>query len=1163
MMKKVYRSMLAVGLLAGTGLLSQPAFADEVKATCTFTVKTCGSNLSWGSTVTDIAIAVMEPSESAGDGDENQNPTYYITETDGLGLLQYDQYFVYNEGGAVVDGYPNTAEFNQQYEGYINGMYMWTTPCLMGPEPQDKLGAAFDWETGFKFLNKSATDPTGFLFLSSSTDKGLSPNMNYVAGILITEVKDWKLAGAETVTYPSPEEIAGDYSFSAASYSLNESSYSDVFSQKYNFTIANLSGTLYLQNFLWEGSNLATTYNPETGELIVNSIMINPGNKGTYMAIAPQPGGFNGQTTALKGGNQLVLQVSPEGEISCPGFSIGTYQLNEPGLTVAYVDYGDITIGEPLVTYPSLEDLLGTYKFSSSVEYTSTLTNAALKEQLVGEYEFTLEATTTSSGTIKNLFNTGQDVGFTYNPETGDLTLGKVFYSNIVTGSGYTYIAPEGIYTGFSAGATFLTLKVAADGTITCPDVELGTVASNVFTAQAKYSNIEITAVSEEESNSSFEGTYTVYGTTYTYENNQVQSASTGNMTITINANNQLVSILDQTLTEQEISDKRNEGSVANGVYTLESSFFNGFNFGSIIVNEGTDNEQNYTVSDLLGGPGSSFEQGEIAISLQKDDDGTVTLAPFSLWHNGREYNADKQTYERVYTLLYRWAPGKAEEVVDFEGTYDLDGKYYTYDAEGNVTEQDGLNIAINSSNQLITVGSSYSLDDYDIKDGRNIGTADGESLVWTAGMDFGLSWEEMIFISGESVEAYDSEATVSFTKTSDEDFMMTPFTIWQRGGSYPNWEYTLLASYNVRTPEPEPSYPSLTQLEGEYNFQADITIEDDYSADYADYFQNGNFSMVWYETSDNIRVEGWLNEEYGAFIDSYDQSTGTITFNFEFGYGPDYTWLLIGDADGNNPNWGEDYKLQMTIDSEGNMTCPSFTILGEDWGETYVIARFNNVKVTRTNGFVEDEDVDFFGTYTVTGTYTPASTIDEPAATADDQDSFLLEIGEDGQLVGIAGYRWNDLKHIYRQDNPSYLNTWLGRSSWTLSCYNSYLTLKGVNNQDMNVVLGGESTSSYQNGAEITLSYNNGEYSLNDFTLWIEAPNVEEGGNLYTLIGKWSNLSVEKTSDLVATGIDTISADSDAPVVYYNLQGVKIAKPAKGGIYIRVQGNKSSKVIF
>jgi tetrahydromethanopterin S-methyltransferase subunit A len=38
------------------------------------------------------------------------------------------------------------------------------------------------------------------------------------------------------------------------------------------------------------------------------------------------------------------------------------------------------------------------------------------------------------------------------------------------------------------------------------------------------------------------------------------------------------------------------------------------------------------------------------------------------------------------------------------------------------------------------------------------------------------------------------------------------------------------------------------------------------------------------------------------------------------------------------------------------------------------------------------------------------------------------------------------------------------------------------------------------------------------------------------------------------------INNDANAPVEYYNLQGVKVANPSNG-VFIKVQGNKSTKV--
>ena len=47
------------------------------------------------------------------------------------------------------------------------------------------------------------------------------------------------------------------------------------------------------------------------------------------------------------------------------------------------------------------------------------------------------------------------------------------------------------------------------------------------------------------------------------------------------------------------------------------------------------------------------------------------------------------------------------------------------------------------------------------------------------------------------------------------------------------------------------------------------------------------------------------------------------------------------------------------------------------------------------------------------------------------------------------------------------------------------------------------------------------------------------------------------------AASISGISVETDAPVEYYNLQGIKISAPEKGQILIKAQGNLRTKIIF
>ena len=54
----------------------------------------------------------------------------------------------------------------------------------------------------------------------------------------------------------------------------------------------------------------------------------------------------------------------------------------------------------------------------------------------------------------------------------------------------------------------------------------------------------------------------------------------------------------------------------------------------------------------------------------------------------------------------------------------------------------------------------------------------------------------------------------------------------------------------------------------------------------------------------------------------------------------------------------------------------------------------------------------------------------------------------------------------------------------------------------------------------------------------------------------------IQLYSNGTLTGVDDIvSDDANAPVEYYNLQGVRVANP-ESGLYIRVQGKKATKVL-
>ena len=51
-------------------------------------------------------------------------------------------------------------------------------------------------------------------------------------------------------------------------------------------------------------------------------------------------------------------------------------------------------------------------------------------------------------------------------------------------------------------------------------------------------------------------------------------------------------------------------------------------------------------------------------------------------------------------------------------------------------------------------------------------------------------------------------------------------------------------------------------------------------------------------------------------------------------------------------------------------------------------------------------------------------------------------------------------------------------------------------------------------------------------------------------------------TAGKASVAIESVEAEANGPVEYYNLQGVKVANP-ENGIFIKKQGNKATKVVL
>lgn len=89
-------------------------------------------------------------------------------------------------------------------------------------------------------------------------------------------------------------------------------------------------------------------------------------------------------------------------------------------------------------------------------------------------------------------------------------------------------------------------------------------------------------------------------------------------------------------------------------------------------------------------------------------------------------------------------------------------------------------------------------------------------------------------------------------------------------------------------------------------------------------------------------------------------------------------------------------------------------------------------------------------------------------------------------------------------------------------------------------------------------LSYMNGN------TIVLEGATFGASGNCGKTYGGWSSpdqLGIPML-ELDNSGVAFVGADANAPIEYYNLQGVKINNPAEGELVIARQGNTSKKII-
>ena len=281
--------------------------------------------------------------------------------------------------------------------------------------------------------------------------------------------------------------------------------------------------------------------------------------------------------------------------------------------------------------------------------------------------------------------------------------------------------------------------------------------------------------------------------------------------------------------------------------------------------------------------------------------------------------------------------------------------------------------------------------------------------------------------------------------------------------------------------------------------------------------------------------------------------------------------------VDGLNPTGGpgrDNYYIIFTLEEDGTITMPDFSVVevtGTGNNDTDIIAVYKNPKMTWIGG--EEEGYDFQGVYTVSGTLTSYTDGNVDNASIQENASFNMVILVDkenntpipyfDQFAGYTGlaayYPGSGFTGQVKGDVmtiPSGQGLYYDRLDETdpyfITTSNGVLNTEEVTENGVTVTV-----PVFNSAGTITLAYDNGNYTLTDFTIWKRS---YLGLGAYTLLSKWSNLSVVQTVDSAV--VDKIETEVNAPAVYYNLQGVRVNNPSNG-VFIKKEGNKTSKVIL
>ena len=559
----------------------------------------------------------------------------------------------------------------------------------------------------------------------------------------------------------------------------------------------------------------------------------------------------------------------------------------------------------------------------------------------------------------------------------------------------------------------------------------------------------------------------------------------------------------------------------------------------------------------------------------QINNDGTISLPDFTIVEV-------KSFMENNAVVLAKFSGAKLtpnDEVVEpapsdtaFEGTYTVSGTYYDYTGESVTGSEKSFTLQINNKNQVVQI-AGYDLSSL-LASNAIVGTVTENTFAFPSDETLWLELGPDYTVLGNgSYSGYETNG-IALTYTNGE-WNLTDFSVWNYDWSKTGEEafsrigfwmgMTIVKTSGDVPVEPE---PSATDFTGCYMITSDV-----YNYETKDYEWDSTCLLAINEENQVVKIAGY---DLQSLIDMGYAITGKVEgneFTFESAWGmyltAGSTSLMLGNGDYSGV-YGDTGIILSEVNDGYNFT--SFTVWSVDqsnypdvvYSPVKAWMNINIEKLSDDPSYVPEdkpgdepgtdepgEGLPYLGEYTVKGTkvsYTDGVAGDPEEVT------FVMTIveDEDGDY-GITTFAGYDVP----EDSLGYpgIYAWEGDEENIVEFFASGNT---IINEEGDLIVGGASTSEYEEDFVDIVFTTDDEGTVTDFTVW--KAEFDDWGDVVsaTLVASWSNL----TFSAGATGAVESILDSNAPVEYFNLQGVKVQNPSKG-IYIIRQGKTSKKAVI